>query len=105
MSDVYYGQQSVMEIINDCEDGSDELSTCLQQQYTSTQFQCRNQNCTLISYVCDGIHDCGDNIDENPNQYLSKVFDRVPLTYTTYKIRMFYMASMENRLTSEKCIS
>ncbi|CAF0726467.1 unnamed protein product [Rotaria sordida] len=81
---------------NDCEDGFDELSTCLQQQYTSTQFQCQNQNCTLISYVCDGIHYCGDNIDENPNQYLSKVFDRVLLRYTTYKIRMFYMTSMEN---------
>ncbi|CAF4219247.1 unnamed protein product, partial [Rotaria sp. Silwood2] len=50
--------------VNDCEDGSDEPSTCPNRQCTPTQFQCRNQNCTPISYVCDGMNDCGDNSDE-----------------------------------------
>jgi hypothetical protein len=41
-------------LVNDCEDGSDEPSTCPQRRCTAQQFQCRNQNCTPISYVCDG---------------------------------------------------
>ncbi|CAF3898744.1 unnamed protein product [Rotaria sp. Silwood2] len=50
--------------VNDCEDGSDEPSTCPQRQCSPTQFQCRNQNCTPISYVCNGMDNCGDNSDE-----------------------------------------
>ncbi|CAF0957368.1 unnamed protein product [Adineta ricciae] len=50
--------------VNDCEDGSDEPTTCPQRRCTTNQFQCRNQNCTPISYVCDGMDDCGDNSDE-----------------------------------------
>ncbi|CAM4944086.1 unnamed protein product [Rotaria socialis] len=48
----------------DCEDGSDEPSTCPQRRCPSEQFQCRNQSCTPVPYVCDGMNDCGDNSDE-----------------------------------------
>ncbi|CAF0886571.1 unnamed protein product [Adineta steineri] len=50
--------------VRDCEDGSDEPSTCPQRRCTANQFQCRNQNCTPISFVCDGTNDCGDSSDE-----------------------------------------
>ncbi|CAF3869324.1 unnamed protein product [Rotaria sp. Silwood1] len=36
----------------------DKPSTCPQQRCTSTQFQCRNQNYTSISYVCDEEENC-----------------------------------------------
>jgi hypothetical protein len=70
MNDVFHGQQNAMEVsyvdllkdfkkafslpVNDCEDGSDEPSTCPQRRCTAQQFQSRNQNCTRISFVCDG---------------------------------------------------
>lgn len=41
-------------LVNDCEDGSDEPSTCPRRICLAEQFQCRNTNCTPISYVCDG---------------------------------------------------
>ena len=41
-------------LVNDCEDGSDEPSTCPRRICLAGQFQCRNTNCTPISYVCDG---------------------------------------------------
>lgn len=66
--------------VADCEDGSDEPSTCPQRRCLATQFQCRNQSCVPLSYVCDGkrklfcmsstsilflfligMNDCGDN--------------------------------------------
>ncbi len=28
-------------------------------------FQCKNNNCTLITALCDGRNDCGDNSDES----------------------------------------
>ena len=28
-------------------------------------FQCKNNNCTLITALCDGRNDCGDKSDEN----------------------------------------
>jgi hypothetical protein len=70
MNDVFYGQRNVMEVsflksfsktnrrffaVNDCEDGSDEPSTCPQRHCLARQFQCRNQNCTPMSFVCDGM--------------------------------------------------
>lgn len=80
--------------VNDCEDGSDEPSTCPRRICSASQFQCRNTNCTPISYVCDGkrwlrgsfpfdmyfsmnigMDDCGDNsgkmIIPIPSQILS----------------------------------
>ena len=69
MNDVFHGQQNAMEVksngkknldehffilVNDCEDGSDEPSTCPRRICLAEQFQCRNTNCTPISYVCDG---------------------------------------------------
>lgn len=69
MNGVFRGQRNAMEVrlsfsrwfqygtivlVNDCEDGSDEPTTCPQRRCTANQFQCRNQNCTPISYVCDG---------------------------------------------------
>lgn len=30
------------------------------------EFQCNNTLCKLISWLCDGEDDCGDNSDENP---------------------------------------
>ncbi|CAF1513743.1 unnamed protein product [Rotaria sp. Silwood1] len=45
-------------MVNDCENRFDKPSTCPQQRCTSTQFQCRNQNYTSISYVCDEEENC-----------------------------------------------
>lgn len=107
MNDAYHGQRSVMEVslillsltdrfksstflVNDCEDGSDEPTTCPVRRCSAQQFQCRNQNCTPISYVCDGKNsyeettfieilspigedDCGDN---------SGMLRRLPLIFT-----------------------
>ncbi|CAF3555466.1 unnamed protein product [Rotaria sordida] len=44
-------------------DGFNEPRTCPQRRCTSTQLQYRYQNCTSISYVCDEIDDCSNNLD------------------------------------------
>ena len=48
----------------DCLDGSDEPDSCPQRVCAEGQFQCRNNNCTLVTAICDGKNDCGDMSDE-----------------------------------------
>ena len=48
----------------DCKDGSDEPPTCPPRVCREGQFQCKNNNCTLVTTLCDGRDDCGDNSDE-----------------------------------------
>jgi low density lipoprotein-related protein 2 len=38
----------------DCADGSDEDSSCAARVCREGQFQCKNNNCTLIPALCDG---------------------------------------------------
>jgi len=49
---------------SDCDDGSDEPSSCPPRICKEGQYQCENNNCTLVIAVCDGRNDCGDGSDE-----------------------------------------
>lgn len=48
----------------DCENGSDEPSTCEQRTCSQNQFRCNNSKCIPKSWTCDNEDDCGDNSDE-----------------------------------------
>ncbi|CAF0772276.1 unnamed protein product [Rotaria sordida] len=56
-------------VYRQCSDGSDELNydnrTCTHKQFTYN-----NGRCIASSHECDLDNDCGNNSDENPNQYL-----------------------------------
>ena len=49
----------------DCEDGSDEPSTCGTVKCQKNYFKCDNDKCIFQAYVCDGEDDCGDGSDES----------------------------------------
>lgn len=49
----------------DCEDQSDEPSTCGQIECPSNHFKCDNSKCIFKSWICDGQDDCGDGSDES----------------------------------------
>lgn len=49
----------------DCEDNSDEPSTCGAIDCQANFFKCDNAKCIYKSFVCDGQDDCGDGSDES----------------------------------------
>ena len=49
---------------SDCKDHSDEPIDCPEVVCTTSQFQCKNSNCTFLWELCDGYDDCGDGSDE-----------------------------------------
>ncbi|XP_071943214.1 low-density lipoprotein receptor-related protein 2-like [Antedon mediterranea] len=48
----------------DCNDGSDEPSTCPPPSCSPGLYTCTNKECTYPTYVCDGEDDCTDGSDE-----------------------------------------
>lgn len=38
------------------------------------QFQCDNNRCVPLTWVCEGENDCGDNSDEKPSLCKGKEF-------------------------------
>lgn len=49
----------------DCDDHSDEPTSCGQIDCAPNFYKCNNSNCVFKAYICDGKDDCGDNSDES----------------------------------------
>lgn len=75
--------------ILDCEDGSDEVSTC---DYCSSggrgvsgsgMFYCGNKQCIQQRKVCDGVTDCNNGLDEHNCLHLKDAGSQTPFYQTS----------------------
>ena len=62
----------------DCEDKSDEPSSCNTINCNSNFYKCKNSKCIFKAYICDGKDDCGDNSDEGPEHACTRPQFRCP---------------------------
>ena len=52
----------------DCEDGSDEPSSCGDVTCSKDYFKCNNSRCIINTMVCNDQDDCGDNSVRRPTR-------------------------------------
>ena len=59
----------------DCDDKSDEPSSCGSADCDDNYFECTNKKCIYKSFVCDGEDDCGDGSDESTSHGKQFILD------------------------------
>ena len=66
---------------DDCNDGSDEMN-CVRRNCSESEFRCRSDGrCLRKVVVCDGVAQCSDHSDEDPQLCNSTAFTCPDLSY------------------------
>ena len=63
---IFLLQAYFCDVDNDCGDGSDEPENCAYSRCRNDEFECKNKRCISKYWTCNGVNDCFDESDEEP---------------------------------------